>query len=171
MDDDGGLVHVGEWMVLSPVPCASLIASWLCFEESPLPLGKSWASQHLLWVATSMSCCQGPRAMETSSDLQSRRASSFHPTMSCKYFLCVLGCGKSCKPVQLKPGFLGGFRVLGFFFFFFFCYFRATPMEYRGSQAWGPNGVTAAGLRHSHSNTGSKPRLRPTPQLMTMPDP
>ena len=30
----------------------------------------------------------------------------------------------------------------------------------------------ATGLRHSHSNTGSdEPRLKPTPQLMAMPDP
>ena len=32
-------------------------------------------------------------------------------------------------------------------------------------------GATGAGLCHSHSNSGSKPRLRPTPQLTTMPDP
>jgi len=50
-------------------------------------------------------------------------------------------------------------------------FFRAVPMAYGGSQARGPVGATAAGLRHSHSNTGSKPRLRPTPQLMAMLDP
>ena len=27
-------------------------------------------------------------------------------------------------------------------------------------------GATAAGLCHSHSNAGSKPRMRPTPHLM-----
>ena len=34
-----------------------------------------------------------------------------------------------------------------------------------GSQARGLIGTVAAGLRQSYSNTGSKPRLRPTPQL------
>jgi len=37
--------------------------------------------------------------------------------------------------------------------------FRATPMAYGGSQARGPIGAVAAGLRHSHSNTRSELRL------------
>ena len=32
-------------------------------------------------------------------------------------------------------------------------------------------GATAAGLHHSHSNTGSEPHLQPTPQLTAVPDP
>ena len=60
--------------------------------------------------------------------------------------------------------------ILGFPFFFFRL-FRAAPMDYRGSQARGPIGAAAAGLPHSHSNTGSEPRLRPAPQLTTTPDP
>ena len=58
------------------------------------------------------------------------------------------------------------------FFFFFFCLFAislATPTAYGGSQARGQIRATAAGL--CHSNTGSKPHLQPTPQLMAMPDP
>ena len=31
--------------------------------------------------------------------------------------------------------------------------------------------AAAAGLSHSHSNTGSEPHLLPTPQLTAMPDP
>ena len=60
-----------------------------------------------------------------------------------------------------------------FSFFFFFLLFRSAPTAYGGSQARGPIGATAAGLRHrqSHSNAGSEPRLRPTPQLTAMPDP
>ena len=38
-------------------------------------------------------------------------------------------------------------------------FFRATPAAYGGSQATGPIGDTVAGLCHSHSNAGSKPRL------------
>ena len=56
-------------------------------------------------------------------------------------------------------------------FFFFFFLFRATPDAYGGSQAMGLIGATAAGLGHSHSHTGSKPSLRPTPQLVAIPDP
>ena len=44
-------------------------------------------------------------------------------------------------------------------------------MAYEGSQATGRVGVVAAGLRHSHSNTGSEAHLRPTPQLTATPDP
>ena len=41
----------------------------------------------------------------------------------------------------------------------------ATPMAYGGSQARGLIGAVAAGLRHSHSNTGSELCLWPTAQL------
>ena len=58
-----------------------------------------------------------------------------------------------------------------FLFFFFFAFSRATPAAYGDSQAGGLIGAVAAGLRQGHSNTGSEPRLRPTPQLTAMPDP
>ena len=48
---------------------------------------------------------------------------------------------------------------------------RAAPEAHGGSQARGQIGATAAGLRPSHSHAGSKPHLRPTPQLTAMPDP
>ena len=53
----------------------------------------------------------------------------------------------------------------GFFFSFFF------SVAYGGSQVRGLIGAIAAGLRQSHSNTGSEPRLQPTPQLMATSDP
>ena len=64
---------------------------------------------------------------------------------------------------------------LGFFvlFCFVFCLFAiswAAPTAYGGSQARGPIGAVAAGLRQSHSNAGSEPRLQPTPQLTATPD-
>ena len=49
--------------------------------------------------------------------------------------------------------------------------FRTSPVAYGGSEARGQIGAVAAGLRHSHSNAGSEPRLRPTPQLMATLDP
>ena len=51
------------------------------------------------------------------------------------------------------------------------CLFRATPVAYGASQARGQIETVAASLRHSHSNMGSQPHLRPTPQLMATPDP
>ena len=56
-------------------------------------------------------------------------------------------------------------------FWFWFLLFTAAPVAYEGSQARGQIGVTAAGLRHSHSQAGSEPQLRPTPQLTAAPDP
>ena len=53
--------------------------------------------------------------------------------------------------------------------FFFFRLFRAAPAAYGGSQARSWTGAVAAGLRHSHSNTGSNPHLQLTPQLMAIP--
>ena len=43
-------------------------------------------------------------------------------------------------------------------------------MVYVSSQAMGQIGALAAGLYHSHSNLGSEPHLRPTPQLTAMLD-
>ena len=48
--------------------------------------------------------------------------------------------------------------------------YRAAPTAYGSSQARGQIGVAAVSLHHSHSNTRSKPRLQPTPQLMATPD-
>ena len=47
----------------------------------------------------------------------------------------------------------------------------AAPAAYGGSQARGPIGAVATGLRQSHSKAGSEPHLQPTPQLTAMPDP
>ena len=57
------------------------------------------------------------------------------------------------------------------FFFFFFVLFRAASMAYGGSQARYQIGATAASLHHSHSNSGSELRPRPTPQLSATLDP
>ena len=68
---------------------------------------------------------------------------------------------------------IDAFRPLTFRFKFFFCLFafsRAVPMAYGGSQARGLIGAIVTSLRQSHSNVGSELCLRPTPQLMAMPD-
>jgi len=44
-------------------------------------------------------------------------------------------------------------------------------MAYGDSKARGGIGAVATGLRQSHSNTGSEPRLQPTPQLTATQDP
>ena len=54
------------------------------------------------------------------------------------------------------------------FLFLFFHYFRAAPTAYGSSQARDPVGATAAGLHHSHSNTGSGPYLQPTPRVCNL---
>ena len=55
--------------------------------------------------------------------------------------------------------------------FLLFLLFRAAPSACGGSQARGRIRPTAAGLRHSPSNTGSEPHLRSPPQLPATPDP
>ena len=56
---------------------------------------------------------------------------------------------------------------VSFLFLSFFLLFRASLAAYGGSQARGQIGAIAAGLQHSYSNTRSRLRLRPTPQLTT----
>ena len=50
-------------------------------------------------------------------------------------------------------------------------FFRAALVTYGSSQVRDQIEAAAAGLHHSHSNMGSKPHLRPTPEPMTMLDP
>ena len=45
------------------------------------------------------------------------------------------------------------------YLFSLFAFSRAAPAAYGGSQARGLIGAAATGLRHSHSHTGSEPRL------------
>ena len=59
--------------------------------------------------------------------------------------------------IMEKNGFQFYFLLL--FYFYFFVFSRADPAAYGGSQARGPIGDVAAGLRHSHSNAGSEPCL------------
>ena len=51
------------------------------------------------------------------------------------------------------------FLILIFMYLFIFVFSRAAPMAYGDSQAKGLIGAVAASLHHSHSNSGSKPRL------------
>ena len=67
--------------------------------------------------------------------------------------------------------YMNGQVHLNFFFFCLFVFSRAAPTAYGGSQASGRIGPVAAGLRHSHSTTGSGLRLRPIPQLKAVLDP
>ena len=59
----------------------------------------------------------------------------------------------------------------GGFLFVRFLLFRAAPVAYESSQARCLIRAVATCLRQSHSNAGSEPRLRPTPELMAMPGP
>ena len=70
-----------------------------------------------------------------------------------------------CAQVPLE-----GQEGFSFLFSFFWGLFRAAPAAYGGSQARGRIGAVATGLRQGHSNAGSGPRLRPTPQLTATPD-
>ena len=58
-----------------------------------------------------------------------------------------------------------------FFFFVFLSFSRSVPEACGGSKAMGPIEAVSTGLHHSHSNARSEPRLRPTPQLVAMPNP
>ena len=71
--------------------------------------------------------------------------------------------GESARGRRRWPGFLLSLLL-------FVC-FRAPPAAHGGSQARGQIGAAPASLCQSHSNAGSEPRLRPTPQLTATPDP
>ena len=58
-----------------------------------------------------------------------------------------------------------------YYYYYYYLLFSATPMAYGDFQARGRFRAVAAGLGHSHSNTGSEPHLQITPQLTSMLDP
>ena len=51
------------------------------------------------------------------------------------------------------------------------CVLKDELAAHGGSQASGQIRAVAAGLRHSHCNSGSEPHLQPTGQLTAAPDP
>ena len=57
-----------------------------------------------------------------------------------------------------------------FYFFGLFAFSRAAPVACGSSQARGLIRTGATSLHQSHSNVGSEPCLRPTPQLTATPD-
>ena len=83
-------------------------------------------------------------------------------------YICKNARKKYTKKIILLPS------DLDFFFFLFLVFLPflgPSPTAYGGSQARGLIRAVAASLHHSHSNTGSKPHLQPTPQLTAMLDP
>ena len=60
--------------------------------------------------------------------------------------------------------------IIAFFFFVLLLFLGPLPVAHGGSQARGPIGAVAGGLRQSHSNSGSELHLQPTPQLMATPN-
>ena len=70
-------------------------------------------------------------------------------------FLLIIGYEECCNII--------------FLFSFFFFLFRATPAAHRKFPGW--IRAVAAGLRHSHSNKGSKLCLHPMPHLVATLDP
>ena len=72
---------------------------------------------------------------------------------------------------DIEVGFLTHITTARTHLFIFFSLFMSPPEAYGSSQARGRIRAAAAGVHHSHSNMGSKPRLWPIPQLMATPDP
>ena len=97
-----------------------------------------------------------------------RKVHSYYHSNSLKRVLKIW-----CLKVIRKQGKISMWLALAdiYFFFLSFCLLRATPEAYGGSHARGLIGALAAGPHQSHSNTRSKPSLRPTPSLTAMPDP
>ena len=58
-----------------------------------------------------------------------------------------------------------------FVLFCLFVFSISAPLAYGDSQARGRIGAVTTSLRQSHSNVGSEPCLRLTPQLTATPDP
>ena len=85
---------------------------------------------------------------------------------------CILNLNYKLFPsLHVFTDWLGTEAIYIYIYFCLFAFPRAALTVHGGSQARGPIGAVAIGLCQSHSNVGSEPRLRPTPQLMATLDP
>ena len=87
--------------------------------------------------------------------------------LGCPFYLHIVACSSLTWFFYISVVLV----VLSFYLFSLFAFSRAAPEAFGGSQARGLIGAVATGLLQSHSNTGSEPHLRPTPQLTATPDP
>ena len=71
----------------------------------------------------------------------------------------------------MKVNFIFIYLFTYLFIYFLFAFSRATPSAYGGFPTRGRIRAVAAGLRQTHLNTGSEPRLQPTLRLTATPDP
>ena len=116
-----------------------------------------------IWVRKTHTICQDPWRTLTgllSFDLAilvsaclHHSVLSWHTTLQ-NHMMCIVWKELSHRHVITTSSFI-----------FIFFLFRAAPATYGDSQAKGQIGAIAAGLHHSHSDTGSELHLRPTPQL------
>ena len=58
-----------------------------------------------------------------------------------------------------------------YLFIYLFIFSRTAPAAHGGAQDMGLIRAVATSLHQRHSNSGSEPLLRPTPQLMATPNP
>ena len=61
--------------------------------------------------------------------------------------------------------------IFYYYFFVFLPFLRPYPRHIEVARLGVESELLAAGLRHSHSNSGSEPDLQPTPKLMATSDP
>ena len=97
------------------------------------------------------SCSSSKTQLISSPQCSSRDAPAPSPHLSFLSSLRSIPCAS-----LVMSGFLSTYSVsdtIHVYFFFFIFLFRAVPLAYGGSQARGRIGATAAGLRHSHSNS------------------
>ena len=87
----------------------------------------------------------------------------------CLFWPFLLGNQWTFQPGKPFSWALGHFLELIFFFFFFL--FTAAPVAHGSSQASHQIRAIAAGLHHSHSNSGSELHLCTIPHLMATQDP
>ena len=72
---------------------------------------------------------------------------------------------------RIMVAFIYLFVNIYLFIFVFLPFLGPLPLAHGSSQARGLIRAVAAGLRQSHRNAGSEPRLQTTPQLTATPNP
>ena len=107
----------------------------------------------------------------------SKTMSTSHRTSSKGGCTCR-GCGpeetkekRDTHTHKHKVSFFSKMDFLRICFLYLYLCFSTIPLAYGHFPGRGGFKAAAADLHPSHSNAVSKPRLQPTPQLTTMPDP
>ena len=163
-----------DWWLLGllwPMKTGKIGMMWLVLIVSKA----DWSGEAVaVWGGDRLSCQGQAELVFTAADGSGAWEGQFyHAKLISVYPLCtdVCVCVWLTSPLHPHQLWIMILIFFNFYFLVFFVFSGAASVAYGGSQARGLIESVATSLHQSHSNSGSKPRLPPTPPLTATLDP